>query len=97
MDSAKIIRIVRLTFSESTIDACENLYAKHAEAIASQPGCFGVELVEDVNNPYVRATVSRWDSEESLNRYRDSELFGEVWPETKALFAGTPEVWSYKK
>ena len=41
-------------------------------------GLFGVELVEDVTNLYVRA-VSRWDSEESLNRYKDSELFGEGW------------------
>jgi len=97
MDNTKIIRVVRLTFSESTIDAFEKLYAKHAEAISSQPGCFGVELVEDLNDSYVRATVSRWDSVESLNKYRKSELFGEVWPATKALFAGQPEVWSYKK
>lgn len=96
-DRTKIIRVVRLTFSESTIGPFEKLYAKHAEAIASQPGCFGVELVEDVKDPYVRATVSRWDSEDSLNAYRDSALFGEVWPATKALFAGAPEVWSYKK
>jgi len=43
----------------------------------------------------VRATVSRWDSEKSLNDYRMSELFGEVWPETKRLFAAAPEVVSY--
>lgn len=97
MDNTKIIRVVRLTFSEGTIDVFEKLYAKYAEAIASQPGCFGVELVEDLNDPYVRATVSRWDSIDSLNKYRKSELFGEVWPATKALFAGQPEVWSYKK
>ena len=97
MDSTEIIRIVRLTFSESTIEAFEELYLKHAEAISSQPGCFGVELVVDVNDSFVRATVSRWDSVESLNAYRKSELFGEVWPATKALLVGKPEVWSYKK
>lgn len=91
-----LIRIVRLTFDESTIDAFEKLYATHAEEIASQPGCGGVELVTDTSNPYVRATISRWDSEESLNKYRGSELFGKVWPATKALFADKPEVWSYK-
>lgn len=96
MIDTNLIRVVRLTFDESTIDAFEELYSKHAEAIASQPGCVGVELVTDTSDPYVRATISRWDSEDSLNNYRGSELFGEVWPATKALFAGKPEVWSYK-
>ena len=91
-----IVRIVRLTFDEKTIETFQELYQKHELAIASQPGCHSVDMVEDEADPYVRATISKWDSVESLNRYRDSELFGEVWPATKALFAGKPEVWTYK-
>ena len=33
MDNTKIIRVVRLTFSEGTIDVFEKLYAKYAEAM----------------------------------------------------------------
>ena len=91
-----IVRVVRLTFSQESIEAFKELYLKHEEAIASQPGCFSVDLVEDASNPNVRATISKWRDEESLNRYRDSELFGVVWPATKALFAAKPEVWTYK-
>jgi quinol monooxygenase YgiN len=95
MSKPTLIRIVRLTFSEKTIDAFELLYKKHENEIASQPGCYGVELVKDESNPFVRATVSRWKDEECLNAYRKSELFGEVWPATKALFAEAPQVQSY--
>ena len=55
-----------------------------------------VDLFTDASNPYVRATQQMEDVE-SLNRYRHSELFGVVWPATKALFAAKPEVWTYKR
>jgi len=95
MSKAEIIRIVRMTFTQETLKQFEAIFKKHEKAIGDQPGCFKVELVKDSTNPLVRATVSRWDSEKSLNDYRKSELFGEVWPETKRLFAEAPEVVSY--
>lgn len=95
MGRATLVRIVRLTFNEDTISEFEDLYAEHSPAIALRKGCLGVELVTDVRNPYVRATISRWEDEESLNEYRKSELFGVVWPATSKLFAARPEVWSY--
>jgi len=95
MSKTQIIRIVRMTFTQETLLQFESVFKKHEVAIGGQSGCFHVELVKDSINPLVRATVSRWDSEESLNKYRKSELFGEVWPETKRLFAAAPEVLSY--
>ena len=84
-----------MTFTQETLLQFESVFKKHEVAIGGQSGCFHVELVRDSINPLVRATVSRWDSEESLNNYRKSELFGVVWPETKRLFAAAPEVVSY--
>ena len=95
MSKAKIIRIVRMTFTQETLKQFEAIFKKHEKAIGDQPGCFKVELVKDSINPLVIATISRWGSEESLNDYRKSELFGEVWPETKRLFSAAPEVVSY--
>ena len=91
-----IVRVVRLTFIEDSIGAFKELYKEHEEAISSQTGCFSVDLVEDSSNPLVWATISKWKDVESLNRYRDSKLFGVVWPATKVLFAEKPEVWTYK-
>jgi hypothetical protein len=34
--------------------------------------------------------------EKSLEKYRSSSLFDEVWKLTKAKFAGKPEAWSTK-
>ena len=36
-------------------------------------------------------TFSHWESEADLNAYRESALFGEVWPKTKALFYDKPQ------
>ncbi|MEE2918912.1 MAG: antibiotic biosynthesis monooxygenase [Bacteroidota bacterium] len=91
-----IVRIVRLTLSKEYVDAFEALFRTHQSAIASQPGCMGVEMLSDPKNDCIRGTLSRWKSEEDLNAYRASSLFGEVWPLTKSLFAGKPEVWSYE-
>ncbi|MBM72463.1 MAG: antibiotic biosynthesis monooxygenase [Crocinitomicaceae bacterium] len=91
-----IVRIVRLTISKENVDAFNKLYKQYEDAISSQPGCLSVDLFTDASNPYVRATISKWRDVESLNRYRHSELFGVVWPATKALFAAKPEVWTYE-
>jgi len=42
-------------------------------------------------------TYSYWDSEKDLNNYRDSQLFKEVWSNTKILFNLKPEAWSVDK
>ena len=91
-----IVRVVRLTLSEENVSAFEEVFRTHQAAIAAQPGCMGVEMLSDPNDKCIRGTLSRWRSEEDLNAYRGSELFGEVWPVTKSLFAAKPEVWSYE-
>ena len=91
-----IVRVVRLTLSEENVSAFEEVFRTHQDAIASQPGCMGVEMLSDPDDNSIRGTLSRWRSEEDLNAYRASSLFGEVWPVTKSLFAAKPEVWSYE-
>ena len=91
-----IVRVVRLSLSEENVSAFEEVFRTHQDAIASQPGCMGVEMLSDPNDNCIRGTLSRWRSEEDLNAYRASSLFGEVWPVTKTLFAAKPEVWSYE-
>ena len=91
-----IVRVVRLTLSEENVSAFEEVFRTHQDAIASQPGCIGVEMLSDPDNNCIRGTLSRWRLEEDLNAYRASSLFGEVWPVTKSLLAAKPEVWSYE-
>ena len=92
MSSISIIRIVRMIFTQDTLSQFDAIFKINKKAIEKQPGCLIVELVEDSKNPLVRATVSSWDKEESLNLYRKSQLFGEVCPKTKRLFSVSLEV-----
>ena len=60
-------------------------------------GCNFLELYRDQNNTNIFFTYSYWDSEEDLENYRNSELFKNVWAETKILFNAKPEAWSVDK
>ena len=60
-------------------------------------GCNFLELYRDQNNRNVFFTYSYWDHESALNNYRNSELFAQVWAETKILFNDKPEAWSVDK
>ena len=93
----KLIRIVRLTFQEDKVDVFLDIFESSKEKITRMPGCNSVELLQDFNAPNIFSTYSIWDSEEALNNYRKSELFGGVWKATKILFADKPVAFSLKK
>lgn len=90
-----IVRVVRLSLAAHHLDAFDALFLKHRDAIQAQPGCHSVTLMTDPADPCIRGTLSHWASEADLNAYRESALFGVVWPATKALFDGPPQVWTY--
>lgn len=89
-----LIRIVKMTFApEKTGDFIKTFNERKA-MIASFEGCSGVELLRDLNNPNIFFTYSRWNNADSLEKYRQSELFTTVWDTVKQWFAGKPEAWS---
>jgi len=90
-----LVRIVRMTFQEDKTGAFLKIFRHSKDKIRAFAGCRHVELLQDINHPNVYSTYSLWDSEEHLNNYRDSELFGQVWKATKALFAAKPQAWSH--
>ena len=53
-----------------------------------------MKLYQDINSPTTVMTYSHWKSIEDLNKYRDSETFGSVWPKIKPWFNDKPEAWS---
>jgi quinol monooxygenase YgiN len=85
-----LIRIVRMTFAPERVPDFLALFERSKEQIRNQPGCRHLELWRDIAQPNVFNTYSHWDTENHLNAYRDSELFGDVWPNTKKLFAAPP-------
>ncbi|WNB17203.1 putative quinol monooxygenase [Marivirga arenosa] len=86
-----VIRIVKMTFKEGKVDDFLEIFNKYKSAIRNQKGCNHLELWRDKDNTNTFSTYSIWDSEEYLNNYRGSEIFGLVWPATKALFSEKPQ------
>jgi quinol monooxygenase YgiN len=92
-----LIRTVRMTFHpEKVKDFLENFEA-NKKSIRNFPGCHHLELWKDFSEKNIFLTYSHWESEEALNKYRDSELFKSVWSFTKALFSEKPIAFSSKK
>lgn len=92
-----IIRIVKMTFEPSEIENFRLLFEENKEKIRHFEGCRFLELYQDIKNKNIFFTYSHWGNEEALNEYRHSELFKNVWGQTKILFKEKPEAWSVLK
>jgi len=91
-----ILRTVHMHFRPEAIPEFLALFEAHRDAIASQSGCRAVHLIQSQDTPERLGTVSLWESPDHLEAYRQSELFGTVWPATKALFASKPAAESHR-
>lgn len=89
-----ITRIVKLTFRAEEIAKFKHIFAENQSYINAFPGCQSVQLKRDAARPDVFFTLSKWNTLEDLEKYRQSELFQIVWARTKALFAEKAEAWS---
>ncbi len=89
-----IKRIVKMSFKPEHINTFKTIFKNNWQHIKGFKGCQHVELLQDKNNPCVFFTYSLWDNEESIETYRNSELFNTVWAATKILFNDKPQAWS---
>ena len=60
-------------------------------------GCEKLELLKDTKQDNVFFTYIVWESEEHLQRYRNSEVFESNWSKAKPLFAEKSEAWTVEK
>ncbi len=86
-----IVRLVKMTFRAEATAEFDALFEKHHQHIRHFPGCTHLQLLKSGN---VYFTYSHWEQASDLEAYRHSELFQEVWPTTKRLFAAPAEAWS---
>ena len=89
-----ITRIVKLEFKEDKINDFLMFFEEIKQNVNRFEGCHGMQLLRDLNTPSTVFTYSQWDSEDALNRYRDSETFGKVWPTIKPWFKNKAEAWT---
>jgi len=89
-----IKRIVKMSFKPENIEEFKIIFKNNCKYIKDFKGCQHVELLQDKNNPSIFFTYSLWDNEESVDNYRNSDLFKLVWSSTKILFNDKPHAWS---
>ncbi|AFL82313.1 hypothetical protein Aeqsu_2872 [Aequorivita sublithincola DSM 14238] len=87
-------RIVKMEFEKKNIPTFLANFEFVKEKIRNFPGCNFLELYRDKNDETIFFTYSRWNDEEDLENYRTSELFRNVWSETKPMFKSKAEAWS---
>lgn len=91
------VRIVKMSFHPEHIDQFLANFDQKKEFIRKSPGCRLLELYRGKEDENIFFTYSYWEKEEDLENYRNSELFKEVWAETKVLFNDRPLAWSVDK
>jgi heme-degrading monooxygenase HmoA len=89
-----IYRIVKMTFRQEEIAHFKEIFAAKKTLIAGFEGCEKVDLLQDQNDARIFFTLSAWQSEAALEKYRCSDLFRTTWAATKVLFDSKPEAWS---
>ena len=89
-----LIRVVRMTFQEDKVDDFLSLFNATKERIRHFEGCHHLELLQDYHQPHIFSTYRHWVDDTALDNYRHSALFGEVWKQTKVLFADKPIAFS---
>jgi len=91
-----ILRIVKMHFEPEMLSGFLEYFDEMKSNIEAMPGLVNLKLYTDVNNENIVFTISTWLDHKYLEAYRNSELFAEVWPKTKALFAHKAEAWSLR-
>ena len=89
-----VVRLVKMTFRPEEVTRFQELFVGWREKIIAFPGCARLELLHDTEDPGVFFTYSAWNDPMDLEAYRNSEVFGNVWPVVKQLFAEPAEAWT---
>ncbi len=88
------IRIVKMEFTPEKVSEFLENFETVKERIRNFPGCKHLELYRDKNHDNIFFTYSKWEQESDLENYRNSDLFKNVWKETKPKFAQKAAAWS---
>lgn len=89
-----IKRIVKMSFHPDKVEAFLEWFNQHKNHIRNFEGCIHLELWRDKHSPNIFYTYSIWKDEQSIENYRNSELFNQVWSYTKQLFNDKPLAFS---
>jgi quinol monooxygenase YgiN len=83
-----------MNFKPEHCDDFIALFDHYKSHIRSAEGCIYLSMWRCNDDPCIFFTYSHWDHPKYLEAYRQSAIFAEVWPKTKAMFQASPEAWT---
>lgn len=89
-----ITRIVKMSFDPEKTNNFLEIFNSSKDKIRAFPGCLYLSLHQNHHFPNIFYTLSKWESQDHLDFYRQSELFTTTWNATKVLFIDKPEAHS---
>ncbi len=89
-----MIRLVKMCLKEDGIEEFCTIFNDAKSKIESMDGCIKVYLHQEIHQSEIFFTISEWQNEQSLENYRNSELFINTWKKVKPLFKEKAEAWS---
>lgn len=89
-----VTRIVKMNFRDDAVATFQNIFNTYKEKIRAAEGCHHLTLLRQTHDGTIFFTYSKWEDESFLEKYRHSDVFAEVWPQTKALFQAPAEAWT---
>jgi quinol monooxygenase YgiN len=83
-----------MTFRPDAVEDFKKVFDESKHLIRGFEGCHYLELLQEAGEGNIFFTYSRWNHPQSLENYRNSQLFQATWARTKVLFAAKPEAWT---
>jgi heme-degrading monooxygenase HmoA len=86
-----------MKFIREQIPKFLEIFNQTQDLIQACSGCSEVKLFVDKRDPCVLFTISKWESLQDLEAYRQSDLFKTTWAQTKILFDDKAQAWSLEQ
>ena len=92
-----IVRLIYVTVNPDQVKEAVSLWKNHcAPLMIKEPGCLSEKLLECADAPGEFISYSEWDSQASIDKYRNSEAHAEIQKHSRALQGGRATVKRYE-
>lgn len=92
-----IVRLIYVTVKPDQVMEAVGLWKNHcAPLMIKEPGCLSEKLLECADAAGEFISYSEWDSQASIDKYRDSEAHAEIQKHSRVLQGGRATVKRYE-
>ena len=92
-----IVRLIYVSVNSSQVGDAVKLWKEHcAPLMIQQPGCLSEKLLECTDAPGEFISYSEWDSQTSIDKYRESHAHAEIQQHARGLQGGRATVKRYE-